>query len=90
MIHPVRASDELARREAWRVHARCRGLSPSLFFPPEEDGENVEDAKQICSECFVRDQCLASALEANEAFGVWGGTTPRERRRIKRSRKRSA
>jgi WhiB family redox-sensing transcriptional regulator len=61
-----------------------------LFFPPEEDGENVDEAKQICSECFVRDQCLESALESHETFGVWGGTTPRERRRIIRARRRSA
>ena len=73
----------------WIASARCRGLQPDLFFPPSEDGEEVEEAKAICGACPVRVECLAYALEANETFGVWGGTTPGERRRLRRISRRT-
>lgn len=76
--------------EGWRVAARCRGSEPSLFFAPEEDGEDAAEAKRICAECPVRDECLQWALDGDEHFGVWGGTTPRERRRLQRLRRKSA
>jgi len=75
---------------SWRDAARCRGTHPSLFFPPEEDGEEVRDAKDICSRCPVIHECLEWALDTDEQFGVWGGTTPRERRRLQRVRRKTA
>jgi WhiB family transcriptional regulator, redox-sensing transcriptional regulator len=72
---------------SWMHHARCRGLSPSLFFPP--DGEGVQAARPVCGECPVRVQCLEFALANDINNGVWGGTSERERRRILRRRNRS-
>ncbi|MCO8127862.1 WhiB family transcriptional regulator [Acidimicrobiia bacterium EGI L10123] len=66
----------------------CRGADPDLFFP--DRGESLEPAKRICSECVVRDECLEHALASGERFGVWGGTSERERRRIRRSRRTAA
>lgn len=74
----------------WRAFARCRGSHPSFFFPPEEDGADVRAAQAICSECPVAAQCLESALAAGEHYGVWGGTTPRDRRRLLRHRRKTA
>ncbi|HZJ26878.1 MAG TPA: WhiB family transcriptional regulator [Acidimicrobiia bacterium] len=79
-----------ADEPAWRDLASCRGLGPALFYAEEEDGEDVREAKALCGECSVRRQCLEQALAANERYGVWGGTTPRERRRLRRLHRKSA
>ena len=47
----------------------------------------VQAAKQLCSECMVRSECLAFAMEGDEKFGIWGGLTERERKRLKREAK---
>jgi WhiB family redox-sensing transcriptional regulator len=94
-VHPLLGRDARVELDpddssAWREFARCRGLSPSLFFPSEEDGEDVAEAQRICAECPVRAQCLERALAGREQYGVWGGTTPRDRRRLLRHRRRTA
>lgn len=53
-----------------------------MFFP--EKGESARAAKQVCRRCRVRAECLDYAIEHNELFGVWGGTSERDRRLIKR------
>ncbi len=63
----------------------CRGVDPDIFFP--DRGESLSPAKAICAECIVRDECLEYALDNRERFGVWGGTSERERRRLRRSRR---
>lgn len=70
----------------WRVQALCAQIDPEMFFP-EKDGNTKEQArraKQICSECPVRTECLQEALRLEGImyggrFGIWGGTTPHER-----------
>lgn len=60
-----------------RVRAR-------IFFP--ETGSGVAQARQLCRRCPVKDDCLDYALEANEHYGVWGGASERERRRMRARR----
>ncbi len=62
----------------WRVHGRCRTADPEVFFPAPS--EPVDAALALCRGCDVRGACLAWALDAGDCNGVWGGTTPRERR----------
>lgn len=69
----------------WREHAKCRGLDPELFFP--QRGESTAEAKAICAVCPVRVQCLEYALLNDERQGIYGETTGRDRRRIRRRRK---
>lgn len=76
--------------ERWRHRARCRGLATVLFFPVDEDGPEAETAKAVCAECAVTKECLDAALKGKEDYGVWGGTTPRERRRRRRRDRRTA
>lgn len=71
----------------WTERAACRGLDPDLFYPVGTTGpalEQVAAAKAICARCPVRDDCLDWALRTGEAHGVWGGTTPEERRYLRR------
>jgi WhiB family redox-sensing transcriptional regulator len=70
--------------EPWREHAACRGMSPNLFHPSRGQNTDTEAAKAICATCPVTDECLDYALVNCEMIGVWGGTSERERRAIRR------
>ncbi len=76
--------------ERWRARAACRGLGPSLFYPEDLEGDDVRRAKELCSRCAVVADCLATAVAAGERYGIWGGATPRERRRLKRTAAKTA
>ena len=66
----------------WLDFALCAETDPEAFFP--EKGGSVREAKAVCRNCEVRAQCLEYALENDERFGIWGGLSERERRRVKR------
>ncbi len=70
---------------SWQDFANCLGIDPDLFFP--ERGASTREAKAVCKACVVREECLESALEEGIKFGIWGGMSERERRRIRRQRK---
>lgn len=74
----------------WRTKGACRGLEPMIFYPPPDEPDLAEPAKEICAVCPVRKTCLEFALTTREKHGVWGGLTERERRRVLRQRRRSA
>ena len=69
---------------AWQDEANCLGVDPELFFP--ERGGSTREAKEVCQGCVVKDDCLEFALQNGEKFGIWGGMSERERRRIRRQR----
>lgn len=69
----------------WQADAACRGVDPDLFFP--ERGESTREAKEICGICPVRRACLEHALAHGERHGIWGGTSERERRRLRHDRR---
>ena len=75
--------DDLASRR-WQERANCLGVDPDLFFP--ERGASTREAKAVCGGCEVRIECLEYALRNGEKFGIWGGMSERERRRIRRQR----
>ncbi|MEI8126424.1 MAG: WhiB family transcriptional regulator [Actinomycetota bacterium] len=68
----------------WQARANCMGVDPDLFFP--ERGASTREAKEVCKGCVVRDDCLEFALDNGEKFGIWGGMSERERRRLRRAR----
>lgn len=68
----------------WMADANCLGVDQRVFFP--ERGEVTSFAKSICRACDVQAECLAYALNSDEKFGIWGGTSERERRRIRKRR----
>ena len=69
---------------AWQDQALCAQTDPEAFFP--EKGGSTRDAKRICTGCSVRAQCLEYALDNDERFGIWGGLSERERRKLRRGR----
>ena len=74
----------LGPTRAWQRQANCMGVDPDLFFP--ERGASTREAKEVCRGCVVREDCLEYALANGEKFGIWGGLSERERRKIRRRR----
>lgn len=67
---------------AWQSDALCAQTDPEAFFP--EKGGSTRDAKKICASCEVRAECLEYALQNDERFGIWGGLSERERRKLRK------
>ncbi|MCL2784130.1 MAG: WhiB family transcriptional regulator [Propionibacteriaceae bacterium] len=67
---------------AWQASALCAQTDPEAFFP--EKGGSTREAKSVCKVCDVKQECLEYALAHDERFGIWGGLSERERRRLKR------
>jgi len=67
---------------AWQDRALCSQTDPEAFFP--EKGGSTRDAKKVCVGCEVKAECLDYALRNDERFGIWGGLSERERRKLKK------
>lgn len=69
----------------WMEEAACKGLKTDLFFPEKGGNHALTDAlKRLCDRCPVQPDCLSYALRANITDGLWGGTTPNARAKIRR------
>ncbi len=66
--------------EDWRNDALCAQTDPEAFFP--EKGGSTRSAKHICTMCEARSECLHYAMANGERFGIWGGLSERERRKL--------
>ena len=73
--------------DEWRLDALCAETDPEAFFP--DKGGSTRDAKRVCAGCPVRAECLEFALASDERFGIWGGLSERERRRVRLQRRTS-
>jgi WhiB family redox-sensing transcriptional regulator len=74
--------DAVGSSPKWQELALCRQTDPEAFFP--EKGGSTNEAKRICGRCAVRGDCLEYALGHDERFGVWGGLSERDRRKLRR------
>jgi WhiB family transcriptional regulator, redox-sensing transcriptional regulator len=74
--------DDEWQEPGWQDRSLCSQTDPEAFFP--EKGGSTREAKKVCRGCEVRAECLEYALEHDERFGIWGGLSERERRRLKR------
>jgi hypothetical protein len=77
------ASGFVERDTAWQNDALCAQVDLKMFFP--DKGGSAKPAKKICGLCPVRDECLAYAIETRQRFGIWGGKSERELRRLMRA-----
>lgn len=69
----------------WRRQAACLGADPELFFRTRADGRGAvrQTIVTYCLECPVRLDCLEEGMK--EIVGIWGGTTAKERRTLRRN-----
>lgn len=72
------------KKGAWTQNAACQGVDTEIFYPATPDEE--AEALSICATCPVRAQCLDYAIRNREIYGIWGGATPEQRRRMRRER----
>lgn len=62
----------------------CKDMNPQLFYPERGDTRRLREAKSVCAGCVVKDECLEYALTPPvEKWGIWGGTSERERRQMR-------
>ncbi len=80
---PTTLEELVGPRPAWMAEGACRGMGPDLFFPGQ--GGDVEAPRAICERCPVLPECLSYAMSLDGAPGVWGGTSARERERMRRA-----
>jgi WhiB family redox-sensing transcriptional regulator len=63
--------------------------APDLYFPDDNDSKvsayskQLQSVKKGCERCPIQQQCAAYGIAAGEEWGIWGGTTPYERRLIR-------
>ena len=79
----------------WPSQALCKGQPTEIFFAADNERgvqlrRNERCAKQICWSCPVLEACRSYALNAHEPYGIWGGLTPSERRRVRAANSRRA
>jgi WhiB family redox-sensing transcriptional regulator len=72
----------------WQDSANCLGADPALFYP--ERGASTREAREVCQACDVQPDCLEFSLQRSEKFGIWGGLSQREIRRVRRQRSQVA
>lgn len=76
----------LALVEEHGADVRCTAV-PHIYFPDDENTfYEFRTAKRLCAECPILMECFDYAVDAQEVHGVWGGTTPTERKEIWRKR----
>lgn len=68
-------------RGNWQDDALCAEIGGDTWYP--DKGGSTKEAKKICLECPVRAECLQYALDHDERFGIWGGKSERERRKMR-------
>lgn len=68
------------RPRPWLDRAACVDVAITVFYP--EDGGDLMEALLICGSCPVRAECLEHAIATREWYGIWGGTTPEQRRTL--------
>ena len=68
----------------------CHEMGPQytyIWYPSR--GNDWRIAKDICDVCPVKKECLQFALDTDEGEGIWGGTSERQRRRMRSERKKN-
>jgi WhiB family transcriptional regulator, redox-sensing transcriptional regulator len=76
--------EELLHRPEWQSHAACRGQGSDLWVA-DSPGAPYETHRVVCAGCPVREPCLSYALANKSLKGFWGGTTERERQKLRRA-----
>ena len=92
--NPPKTTDTHTTNTEWQKHANCKNQTHHMFPQHHKDITYIQQARQICSQCRVQNQCLEYALQFPPAdmHGVWAGYTSRQlaaeqkRRNIKATR----
>jgi hypothetical protein len=76
---PTTLADLLGDALSWQDGSElCAQVDPELFYSDLQGSRYVE-ARALCARCPSRAACLQAALDNREPYGLWGGTTPKQR-----------
>ena len=67
---------------SWMELAKCKGRNDITWFPEPGESHLVTIAKKFCSDCPVRKRCLSWALDNDIPYGVWGGKSASNRKKM--------
>lgn len=70
--------------ELWKLDANCVGLDVEMFFPDYRGAQYSNQMYALCNNCDVKQACISYATKYN-MDGFWGGTTPKQRAKMKRN-----
>lgn len=87
-VSRTRSARLLLGQPTFQAEGLCAETDPEAFFP--DKGSSPQDAKRICARCDVREECLEWALAHDEKYGVWGGMSERELRKMRSARRSAA
>ena len=80
---PYAIFDLLAPRPDWQRYGLCHGKGCDPWFPKSR--RSIAPGAAVCARCPVAQECLEYALSLEDnPDGIWAGTTPDDRRRLKR------
>lgn len=84
-MNPQPVSEAWLTAEPWTRDALCAQIDPETWFPRKGHPAASRAARAICHACPVEAECLEYALRHDERFGIWGGQTEAQRRKLKRA-----
>lgn len=67
---------------AWTEQARCAQVDPEIFFPAK--GGSLRPARAVCERCPVQAECFDYSIANGEKYGIWGGISEFDRRKLRR------
>lgn len=67
----------------WEEYVPCKEVGPQEMYPASES-KQLKVAQRICSMCPAQAECLTIAIAMDEPFGVWGGTSEKQRAEMKK------
>ena len=87
VVEPIDETIEEPDPQRWWESAACRGLDPEMFFPARGNSRGLREALAVCATCPVTEPCMEEGV-TGERWGIWGATSERERRKMRRERGR--
>lgn len=78
----------LFEAQPWMRLAACRSMDTEEFYPPR--GGDLAGPRAVCAECPVQNECLNYAIENGDHFGIWGGLSDKQRRKVRRQQREIA
>lgn len=68
----------------WKMFGKCLGEDGNIFYPNSAEDTAYDYARTFCRSCPVKEECREYAFATNQEYGMWGETTPEERRALRR------
>lgn len=86
MVTKVETDNATMRYHDWRDDAACANYDPELWFADQGAADAYTEARAICNSCPVRETCLEWSLTHYVEYGMWGGLSAIQRKKMRSER----